>query len=131
MNMVQDDAIRLCRHQRVDVYIDADEARLIADHPLNAPLMGIQSAAKFMRLLELLLQPCDKTVVIYSTKAGAACRAAKATVTQRRTGRLCLTDWYLEPGFALKCERIGDRMVHRIVPVERSSAVPKPVSDDH
>jgi hypothetical protein len=129
--MVQDDTIKLGRHQRADVYIGADKTRLIADHPLNAPLMGIQSAAEFMRLSELPLQPCDKTVVVYSTKAGAACRAAMATVSQRRTGRLCLTDWRLEPGFALKSERTGDRMVHRIVPVEHGSASPKPVSGDH
>jgi DTW domain-containing protein YfiP len=127
--MLQDDAIRLCRYQRADVYIGADTARLIADHPLNAPLMGIQSAAEFARLSELPLQPCDKTVVVYGTKAGTACRAATATVTQRRTGRLCLTDWRLEPGFAHKSMRIGDRMVHRIVPVDHGSAAPKPVSD--
>lgn len=129
--MMQDDAITLSRHQRADVYIDADKVRLIADHPLNAPLMGIQSAVEFARLFELPLRPCDKAVMVYSAKAGAACRAATATVIQRRTGRLCLADWHLEPGFALKSEKIGDRIVHRILPVEVASRLPKPVASAH
>jgi AhpD family alkylhydroperoxidase len=51
---------------------------LIADHPLNAPLMGIRPPGQFARLAELPLQPCAKTVVGGSAMTAIAAKPLKS-----------------------------------------------------
>jgi len=110
------DTFSLDRNQRADVFCAGGTLRLIADHPLNAPLIGMCSKAKFVRATELAVEQGDKTVVVYAARAGKEQRCASAVVQQRPNGTMLLTDWRVEEGFVHRHEAIdGASVVHRIV----------------
>jgi hypothetical protein len=109
------DTFNLDRNQRADVFCAGGTLRLIADHPLNAPLIGMCSKAAFVRATELAVEQGDKTVVIYAARAGKESRAASAVVQCRAGGAMLLTDWRVEPGFAHRRDPVDGGHVHRIV----------------
>jgi hypothetical protein len=113
---MRSDGLRLCRDQRVDIYSDGGRVQRIVDHPLNAPLIGLQAAVEFSRSAELTVRHGEKTIVVYSASAGSACRAATATIVQVRPDTLRFSQWQLEPGFVHQTEQIEGRAVHHILP---------------
>ena len=58
------DTFSIERNQRADVFCTGGPLRLIADHPLNALLIGVCSKAAFVRATELAVEQGDKTVVV-------------------------------------------------------------------
>lgn len=113
--MSKRDTFSLERNQRADVFCTGGTLRLIADHPLNAPLIGVCSKALFVRSAELAVEQGDKTVVVYVARAGREERAASAVVQNRANGVVLLTDWQVETGFTHRREPAEDGNVHRIV----------------
>jgi hypothetical protein len=109
------DTFSLDRNQRADVFCAGGTLRLIADHPLNAPLIGVCSKAAFVRATELSVEQGDKTVVVYAARAGKELRAASAIVQCRPGGATVLTDWRVEAGFTHRCDQADGGHVHRIV----------------
>ena len=121
--MSRRDTFTLDRSQRADVFCAGGTLRLIADHPLNAPLIGMCSKAAFVRATELTVEQGDKTVVVYAARAGKEQRVASAIVQQRPNGAMLLTDWQVEEGFAHHRESVDDVAVHRIVAAPATSGV--------
>ena len=119
--MSRRDTFALDRNQRADVFCAGGTLRLIADHPLNAPLIGVCSKATFVRATELTVDQGDKTVVVYAARAGKEQRVASAIVQQRPNGVMLLTDWHVEDGFAHRREAIEGAAVHRIVAAPATS----------
>jgi hypothetical protein len=113
--MSRHDTFSLDRSQRADVFCAGGTLRLIADHPLNAPLIGACSKAAFVRATELLVEQGDKTVVVYAARAGKEQRVASAIVQCRPDGATLLTDWRVEAGFTHRCDRADGGHIHRIV----------------
>jgi len=113
--MNRHDTFSLDRSQRADVFCAGGILRLIADHPLNAPLIGMCSKAAFVRATELLVEQGDKTVVVYAARAGKEQRVARAIVQCRPDGATLLTDWRVEAGFTHRCDRTDGGHNHRIV----------------
>lgn len=113
--MSRQDVFSLGRSQRADVFCASGTLRRIADHPLNAPLIGICSAAKVERSTEVAAEDGDRTVVIYVARAGREQRAACATVRRRADGAVLLADWRVEAGFAHRAESVEGTRVHTIV----------------
>jgi hypothetical protein len=113
--VIRRDTFSLDRSQRADVFSAGGTLRLIADHPLNAPLIGVCNKAAFVRSTELTVERGDRTVVFYATRAGKEQRAASATVRHRPDGTVLLTDWQVEDGFAHRRESVDGAGVHRIV----------------
>ena len=109
------DIFTLDRNQRADVFCAGGVLRLIADHPLNAPLIGVCSKAAFVRVTELTVEQGDKTVIVYAARAGKEQRVASAMIQQRPNGAIALTDWRVEDGFIHRREAIDGAAVHRIV----------------
>ena len=109
------DIFALDRNQRADVFAAGGTLRLIADHPLNAPLIGMCSKAVFVRSTEFAIEEGDRTVVVYAARAGREQRVASAVVRQRPNGTVLLTDWQVEEGFAHRREAAGGAGIHRIV----------------
>ena len=109
------DTFTLERNQRADVFCAGGTLRLIADHPLNAPLIGMCSKAKFVRATELAVEQGDRTVVVYAARAGREQRCASAIVQSRPNGTMLLTDWRVEDGYAHRREAVDGAAVHRIV----------------
>jgi hypothetical protein len=119
--MSRRDTFTLGRNQRADVFCAGGTLRLIADHPLNAPLIGMCSKAAFVRAIELAVEQGDKTVVVYAARAGQESRAASALVQCRTGGAMLLTDWRVEAGFIHRCDSAEDGLVHRIVAAQATS----------
>ena len=119
--MSRRDSFSLDRNQRADVFCIGGTLRLIADHPLNAPLIGMCSKAAFVRCVELTVERGDKTVVVYAARAGKEQRVASAIVQPRPNGGMLLTDWRVEDGFAHRREAVDGAAVHRIVPASATS----------
>lgn len=115
--MNRHDTFSLDRSQRADVFCTGGILRLIADHPLNAPLIGMCSKAAFVRATELAVEQGDKTVVVYAARAGKEQRAASAIVQCRPDGATLLTDWRVEAGFTHRCDQADGGRIHRIVAV--------------
>ena len=115
------DIFSLDRHQRADVFCAGGTLRLIADHPLNAPLIGMCSKAAFVRATELTVEQGDKTVVVYAARAGREQRVASAMIQQRPNGAIALTDWHVEDGFTHRREAVDGAAVHRIVAAAATS----------
>lgn len=109
------DIFTLDRNQRADVFCAGGTLRLIADHPLNAPLIGVCSKAAFVRATELTVEQGDKTVVVYAARAGKEQRVASAMIQQRSNGAILLTDWHVEDGFTHRREAVDGAAMHRIV----------------
>jgi len=112
--MSRRDIFTLDRNQRADVFCAGGTLRLIADHPLNAPLIGVCSKAAFVRATELTVEQGDKTVVVYAARAGKEQRVASAMIQQRPNGAMALTDWRVEDGFTHRREAVDGAAVHRI-----------------
>jgi len=119
--MSRRDSFSLDRNQRADVFCAGGALRLIADHPLNAPLIGMCSKAAFVRATELTVEQGDKTVVVYAARAGKEQRVASAMIQQRPNGAMLLMDWHVEDGFAHRREAVDGAAVHRIVPAPATS----------
>ena len=119
--MNRHDTFSLDRSQRADVFCAGGTLRLIADHPLNAPLIGMCSKAAFVRATELTVEQGDKTVVVYAARAGKEQRVASAIVQCRADGATLLTDWRVEAGFTHRCDRTDGGHNHRIVPAPATS----------
>ena len=119
--MSRRDTFTLDRNQRADVFCAGGTLRLIADHPLNAPLIGMCSKAAFVRATELTVEQGDKTVVVYAARAGKEQRVASAIVQQQPNGAMLLTDWQVEEGFAHYREPVDGVAVHRIVAAPATS----------
>lgn len=119
--MSRRDTFALDRNQRADVFRAGGTLRLIADHPLNAPLIGVCSKAAFVRCAELAVEQGDRTVVVYAARAGKEQRAASAVVQPRPDGGMLLTDWRVEDGFAHRREAVDGAAVHRIVAAPATS----------
>ena len=115
------DIFTLDRHQRADVFCAGGTLRLIADHPLNAPLIGMCSKAAFVRATDLTVERGDKTVVVYAARAGKEQRVASAVVQQRPNGAMLLTGWQVEDGFTHRREAVDGAAVHRIVAAAATS----------
>lgn len=115
------DTFSLDRSQRADVFCAGGILRLIADHPLNAPLIGMCGKAAFVRATELAVEQGDKTVVVYAARAGKESRAASAIVQGRAGGAMLLTDWRVEPGFTHRCDPVDGGHVHHIVAEQAKS----------
>lgn len=115
------DVFSLDRNQRADVFCAGGTLRLIADHPLNAPLIGVCSKAAFVRATELTVEQGDKTVVVYAARAGKEQRVACAAIQQRSNGAMLLTDWRVEDGFIHRREAVDGAAVHRIVAAPATS----------
>ena len=115
------DTFSLDRNQRADVFCAGGILRLIADHPLNAPLIGMCGKAAFVRATELAVEQGDKTVVVYVARAGKESRAASAVVQGRAGGAMLLADWQVEPGFSHRCDPVAGGHVHRIVAAPATS----------
>ncbi len=113
--MSRSDSIILCREQRVDVFCADGTRRVIVDHPLNSPLVGIPVQTAMVRATDFTAEPGDKTIAIYAGKAGGSCRIATAETTSGSKGSLCLTDWRVEPGFEHEPAARDGRTVHRVV----------------
>ncbi len=113
--MSKRDSFSLDRNQRADVYCAGGSLRLIADHPLNAPLIGVCGKATLVRATELAVEREDKTVVVYAARAGREQRVASATVQKRTHGGALLVDWKTEEGFVHHCEPVAGGSVHRVV----------------
>jgi hypothetical protein len=115
--------LNLGRDQRVDVR-DADgNLRMIADHPLNAPIIGVGREYRLLRTAELDIAAGDRTLVVYAAQAGKEIRAASAVVMLRGDGVLSLTCWQVEPGFVHQRELADGQARHRIVSTKIASAV--------
>ena len=121
MAMSRRDTFAVDRNQRADVFCAGGTLRLIADHPLNAPLIGMCSKAAFVRATELIVEQGDKTVVVYAARAGKEQRVASATIQQRPNGAIALTDWHVEGGFIHRREAVDGAAVHRIVALPATS----------
>ena len=119
--MSRRDIFSLDRSQRADVFCAGGTLRLIADHPLNAPLIGACSKATFVRATELTVEQGDKTVVVYAARAGREQRVASAMIQQRPNGAMLLTDWQVEDGFTHRREVVDGAAVHRIVAAPATS----------
>lgn len=119
--MTRRDMFSLDRNQRADVFCAGGTLRLIADHPLNAPLIGVCSKAKFVRVTELAVEQGDKTVVVYAARAGREQRCASAVVKQQPNGTMLLTDWRVEEGFVHRHEAIDGGAMHRIAAAPATS----------
>jgi hypothetical protein len=119
--MSRRDIFALERNQRADVFCAGGTLRLIADHPLNAPLIGMCSKAAFVRATELIVEQGDKTVVVYAARAGREQRVASAIVQQRPNGTMLLTDWQVEEGYAHHREATDGAAVHRIAAAPATS----------
>ncbi len=115
--MSKHDSFSLDRNQRADVFCVGGTLRLIADHPLNAPLIGMCSKATFVRATELAVERGDKTIVVYAARAGREQRVASAIVQTRPGGAMLLVDWKMEEGFDHLREPAANGTVHRIVAV--------------
>lgn len=113
--MSRHDTFSLDRNQRADVFCAGGTLRLIADHPLNAPLIGMCSKAALVRATELAVEQGDRTVVVYAARAGKESRAASAIVQFRPGGATVLTGWRVEAGFTHRCDSADGGHVHRIV----------------
>lgn len=113
--MSKHDSLSLDRNQRADVFCVGGTLRLIADHPLNAPLIGMCSKARFVRATELVVERGDKTIVVYAARAGREQRVASAIVQARPGGAMLLVDWKMEEGFDHLEEPAANGTVHRIV----------------
>ena len=113
--MTQSDSISLCREQRVDVFGNDGRRRLIVDHPLNSPLVGVADHTAVVRASDLTLQPGDKTIVIYAAKAGGSHRVATAAAAKGSGGSVRLTDWRVEQGFEHDLAAMAGRTVHRVI----------------
>ncbi len=120
--MSRRDTFTLDRSQRADVFCAGGTLRLIADHPLNAPLIGVCGKAAFVRATEITVEPGDKTVIVYTARAGKEQRAASAVVQQRPGGAMLLTDWRVEEGFVHRREALEGAAVHRIVAMPTTGA---------
>jgi hypothetical protein len=112
------DTFNLRRQQRVDVYCAGGNLRLIADHPLNALLIGVGGKVRLVRSAELAVEAGDKALVVYAAKAGKDVRAASATVTRRSGGEMRLSGWQVEQGFTHRAETVEGTTRHSIVAVE-------------
>ena len=121
MAMSRRDIFSLDRNQRADVFCAGGTLRLIADHPLNAPLIGMCSKAAFVRATELTVERGDKTVVVYAARAGKEQRVASAIVQRRPNGTMLLADWQVEEGFSHRREAVDGAAVHRIVAAPATS----------
>ena len=121
--MTRRDTFSLDRSQRADVFCAGGTLRLIADHPLNGPLIGACSKAKFVRATELAVEQGDKTVIVYAARAGKEQRCASAVVRQRPNGTMLLTDWCVEDGFVHRHEAVDGVAVHRIAAAPATSGV--------
>src|SRR5476651_2215725 len=119
--MSRRDTFALDRNQRADVFCAGGTLRLIADHPLNAPLIGMCSKAAFVRATELIVEQGDKTVVVYAARAGKEQRVASAVIQQRPNGVILLMDWHVEDGFIHRREAVDAAAVHRIVAAPATS----------
>lgn len=119
--MNRSDTFSLDRSQRADVFCAGGTLRLIADHPLNAPLIGMCGKAAFVRATELAVEQGDRTVVVYAARAGKESRAASAIVQHRPDGATVLTDWRVEAGFEHRRDAAGSGAVHRIVAARATS----------
>ena len=119
--MSRRDTFALERNQRADVFCAGGTLRLIADHPLNAPLIGMCSKAAFVRATELAVEQGDKTVVVYAARAGKEQRAASAIVQRRPNGAMLLTEWHVEEGFTHHREAVDGAAVHRIAAAPATS----------
>jgi hypothetical protein len=119
--MSRRDTFALERNQRADVFCAGGTLRLIADHPLNAPLIGMCSKAAFVRATELVVERGDKTVVVYAARAGKEQRAASASVRHRSNGKTLLADWRVEEGFTHHREAVDGVAVHRIATAPATS----------
>jgi len=127
----------LGRDQRVDVRDANGELRMIADHPLNSPLIGINGGTRLVRAAEFDVGLGDRTLVVYAARAGKETRAASAVVMRRADGALSITCWQVEAGFAHQAETIGGHKRHRIVgasavnlakPADAPAGAPMPAS---
>lgn len=112
--MSRQDIVSLDRHQRADVFCAGGTLRRVADHPLNAPLIGLCGTAKVERSAELVVQEGDKTIVVHVSRAGRELRAASAVVRRRADGAVLLTEWQVEAGFAHRTQSAGGNTCHRI-----------------
>ncbi|MEI6202708.1 MAG: hypothetical protein WCP68_12225 [Enhydrobacter sp.] len=119
--MSRRDIFGLDRNQRADVFCAGGTLRLIADHPLNAPLIGMCSKAAFVRATELTVEQGDKTVVVYAARAGREQRVASAVIQRQPNGAMLLTDWQVEEGFSHRREPVDGVSVHRIVAAPATS----------
>ncbi len=113
--MSQHDSISLCREQRVDVFGADGRKFMIVDHPLNSPLVGIPAQVAVVREADFCLQPGNKTIAVYTAKAGGSLRIATASAMSRRGGSLSLTDWLVETGFAHEPTAAEGCTAHRVV----------------
>ncbi|MFI5002200.1 MAG: hypothetical protein ACHQK9_20145 [Reyranellales bacterium] len=113
--MPPNDSINLCREQRVDVFGADGKRRLIVDHPLNSPLVGIPDQAVMVRASDFTAQSGDTTVAIYAARAGGSSRIATAETKTCDLGSLRLTGWRIEPGFVHNPASLEGRTVHRVV----------------
>lgn len=112
--MSRQDTFGLDRNQRADVFCAGGTLRRVADHPLNAPLIGICSTAKVERSTELAVHEGDKTVVVHVARAGRELRAASAVVRRRADGAVLLTEWQVEAGFTHRSQSVDGNTCHRI-----------------
>ncbi len=119
--MSRRDTFALDRNQRADIFCAGGTLRLIADHPLNAPLIGMCSKAAFVRATELTVEQGDKTVVVYAARAGREQRVASAVIQRQTNGAMLLTDWQVEDGFTHRREPVDGAAVHRIVALPATS----------
>ena len=121
MDVSRRDIFSLDRNQRADVFCAGGTLRLIADHPLNAPLIGMCSKAAFVRATELVVEQGDKTVIVYAARAGKEQRVASAVIQQRPNGAMALRDWHVEAGFTHRRDAVDGAAVHRIVAAAATS----------
>ncbi len=111
--LTANDGVTLGRDQRADVCCHAGRVSRIVDHPLNGPLMGM-GPVELLRAAELTLRPGERSVAVYSARAGRPCRAATARIVETADGTLSLAQWHIEPGFTHESEWSQGRVTHRI-----------------
>ncbi len=69
---------------------------------------------ELLRAAELTLRPGERSVAVYSARAGRPCRAATARIVETADGTLSLAQWHIEPGFTHESEWSQGRVTHRI-----------------
>ena len=111
----RNDSVSLCREQRADVFTVNGIRSMIVDHPLNSPLIGTPAEVVVVRASEFTLQPGDKTIAIYTARAGGSRRVATADTANSPTERLHLIEWRIEPGFEHEPTDVEGCTIHRIV----------------
>ncbi|MBS0550390.1 MAG: hypothetical protein JSR24_21730 [Proteobacteria bacterium] len=117
--MRRQDTFGLDRNQRADVFSAGGMLSRVADHPLNAPLIGLSRTARVERATELAVEEGDTAIVVRVARAGCEERVASAVVRRRADGAVLLAGWQVEAGFNHRTEAIDGRVCHRIEAARR------------